>query len=183
MTAIMTVTPTLVPLIEDNAVILGGAADINRFPPVREYIDTFQFSATFTPDAADTEAGITAYSVINVSYTPALTGISTSFLNNAINISGNIQNVFANKQYQFKMNDGSIQVLSPYTSESFYGIIKYQADSARYVEVTYTITLAPNDGTNNVNVIPSITFIAKQTVNNDWEANRLLLKQLVLRGH
>ena len=182
MTAIMTVTPTLVPSIEDNAVILGGAADINRFPPVREYIDTFQFSAAFTPPPAD-EEGIMAYTVTNISYTPTLDGIFTSFSNNTINISGNIQNVFPNKQYQFKMNDGSIQVLSPYTSESFYGIIKYQADSSRYVEVTYTITLSPDDGTNNVNVIPSITFIAKQTVNNDWEANRLLLKQLVLRGH
>ena len=88
-------------------------------------------------------------------------------------------NVFNSKYYQFKMPDGSIKILQPNTTEDFYGIIKYQPDFLRYVEVTYTVTLLPT-----VLGIPDIpeTVIVKQTVNNDWESNRLLLKQLVAQG-
>jgi hypothetical protein len=179
MAIVMTVTPIVVPTIDDNAVIMNGAAEENRFPPVREYLDTFQFSAAFADDSSND----IAYTVIGISYTPSLTGITTSFSNNSINISGNIQNVFTNKQFQFRMNDGSIQQLSANTSESFYGVIKYQADNRRYVEVTYTIILSTDGTSNNENPASAVTFIAKQTVNNDWESDRLLLKQLVSRGH
>lgn len=174
MSVIMTVTPTSVPEIEDNAVIIGGADPANRFPPVREYIDTFAFSAEFTSDVLET-----TYVVTDVTFSPSLTGITTSFSGNTINISGSVTNVFPDKHYEFRMNDGSVQILPPDTTQPFYGITKYQADFLRYVEVVYTITLSPV-----ILAVPDlpITFTATQTVNNDWESNRLLLKQLVLQG-
>lgn len=174
MTIIMTITPTSVPSIDDNAVIMGGADALNRFPPVREYIDTFAFSAAFT----SSDVG-TSYTVTDISFSPSLSGISASFSGNSINISGKVTNVFTNKRYDFRMNDGTTKSLPPDTIEPFYGVIKYQADSSRYVEVVYSITLSAV-----ILEVPDlpVTFIAKQTVNNDWESNRMLLKQLVSQG-
>ena len=168
----MTVTATSVPDIGDNAVIMDGAESLNRFPPVREYIDTFAFSASFMSGSIGT-----TYTVADVSFSPTLDGISATFSGNTINISGNIANVFTNKHYEFRMNDGSVQTLPPNTTQPFYGVTKYQADFLRYVEVVYTISLTSSDELD----LP-VSFIAKQTVNNDWESNRLLLKQLVLQG-
>ena len=172
MPAIMTVTPTSVPEIEDNAVIMDGADVLNRFPPVREYIDTFSFSAEFTSDVIGT-----SYTVADVTFSPELSGITVTFSGSTINISGNATNVFNDKHYEFRMNDGSVQILPPNTTQPFYGVTKYQADFLRYVEVVYIIGLTSSEELD----LP-VTFTAKQTVNNDWESNRLLLKQLVLQG-
>jgi hypothetical protein len=174
MTVIVTSTPASISGEEDSVVVYEGASPLDRLPPVREYIDTFSISAAFTSSVADT-----LYVVTGVSASPAIDGISTSFSGNTINIVGTVMNVFNSKYYQFKMPDGSIKILQPNTTEDFYGIIKYQPDFLRYVEVTYTVTLLPT-----VLGIPDIpeTVIVKQTVNNDWESNRLLLKQLVAQG-
>ena len=175
MTAIITSTPVSISGEEDSAVFYAGASPLNRLPPVREYIDTFSISTAFTSNVANT-----VYIVTGVTTSPVIDGVSTSFSGNSINISGTAMNVFNSKYYEFKMPDGSIKILQPSTTEDFYGIIKYQPDFLRYIEVTYTVTLLPM-----VLGIPGSpeVFIAKQTVNNDWESNRLLLKQLVAQGN
>ena len=174
MTVIVTSTPASISGEEDSVVVYEGASPLNRLPPVREYIDTFNISTAFTSDVANT-----VYIVTGVSVSPVIDGISSSFSANTINIVGTVTNVFNSKYYQFKMPDGSIKILPPNTTENFYGIIKYQPDFLRYVEVTYTVTLLPS-----ILGIPDIpeTVIVKQTVNNDWESNRLFLKQLVAQG-
>jgi hypothetical protein len=174
MAIIMSVNSITVPNIDDSAISFGGVSPLNRFPPVREYIDTFEFSASFE---ADEEEPIgTTYTVTSISLSPIINGITSTFSENLINISGAVSNVFSNKYYQFKMNDGSIQTLSPYSASDFYGVIKYQPDFSRYAEITYTIQLSTGVGS------PTIPFIAKQTVNNDWNTDRLILKNLVLQG-
>lgn len=167
----MTITPTNVPDIGDSAIAFGGADPLTRFPPVREYIDTFQFSATFI------ESDAVPLTISSVDISPIIDGITTGFSGNTINISGTASNVFTNKYYQFKMADESIKILPPNTTENFYGIIKYQPDFTRYVEITYTITFTTVDPLAQID-----PYIAMQTVNNDWESNRLLLKQLVAQG-
>ena len=167
-------TPASISGEDDNIVVYEGASLLNRLPPVREYIDTFNISTAFTSDVANT-----VYIVTGVSFSPALQGISASFSGNTINIVGIVTNVFNSKYYQFKMQDGSVQILAPNTTENFYGIIKYQPDFLRYAEIIYTVTLLPM--VLGVPETPEV-FIAKQTVNNNWESNRLLLKQLVTQG-
>lgn len=174
MTTLITNTPASISGEDDSIVVYEGASPLNRLPPVREYIDTFSISTAFTSDVANT-----VYIVTGVSFSPALQGISASFSGNTINIVGTVTNVFNSKYYQFKMQDGSIQILAPNTTQNSYGVVKYQPDFLRYVEITYNVTLLPT--VLGVPGIPEI-FVVKQTVNNDWESNRLLLKQLVAQG-
>jgi hypothetical protein len=175
MTATITNTPASISGEEDSAVFYDGASPLDRLPPVREYIDTFSISTAFTSSVANT-----VYTVVGVSFSPSLEGITVSFSGNAINIVGTVVNVFNSKYYQFKMPDGSIEILQPNTTENFYGVIKYQPDFLRYTEIAYTVTLLPI--VLGIPDIPEI-MIVKQTVNNDWESNRLLLKQLVAQGN
>jgi len=183
MTILMTITPTSVPDIADNAVEFGGADALSRFPPVREYIDTFEFSATFSGVIDEVTLTAPELTITNVEISPTITGIVSTFSGNTINISGIASNVFLNKYYQFKMNDESIKILPPNTVEDFYGVIKYQPDYVRYVEITYFITFSVMSTDPLAPGLSTSTYVAMQTVNNDWEANRLILKQLVAQGH
>lgn len=171
---ISVLTNIVTPSLTDNSVFYGGNLSDTRFPTIREYIN-FSFNVEILNSVLDAIitnppilTAVIVDSVILNSYNPSIT--ITRLSNSKFTISGLVTNVFTDRFYKFRMLDDTIQTIDPNKNQNAYGVVQYQADLRRYIDLTYTF---------NVNTQQLVRY---QTVNNNWETQRLIFKQKVLEG-
>lgn len=162
-----------IPTVEDSAVIFDSKPDSFRFYPVRDTIDSFNFTGRLVH--SDPSAIV---NIIKSTTDPKIGSIKTSFSGDQITVSGNVVGSFADSFYEFAMPNGTLQKLDPGNPGVFYSIVHYSADMHRYIEITYNLVVEIT--LNSVTLTYNIQL--HQTVNNDWDAGRATLKQLSLEG-
>jgi hypothetical protein len=176
-------------------VIDGESGDAEaRFPSVFEIIDeNWEVSITFFEEDYDpitlegTKSLTAPTKVLSWNLDPASDSIQTVIDNTQtqakITFKGTWTDRFDRRQFDFRMTDGSIRLDGNVTQigDNYYGPINFIPDSRVWLESTYTakIESTPNDPLTGSPLTKTITtFERKQTVLNNWDANRRKLVEL-----
>ena len=176
-------------------VIDGESGDAEaRFLSVFEIVDenwevtvTF-FEEDYDPITLEGTKSLTAPTkVLSWNLDPASDSIQT-IVNNTntqakITFKGTWTDRFDRRQFDFRMTDGSILLDGNVTQigDNYYGPINFIPDRRVWLESTYTVIIesTPNDPlTGSPLAKTTTTFERKQTVLNNWDANRRKLLEL-----
>ena len=176
-------------------IIDGESGDAEaRFLSVFEIVDenwevtvTF-FEEDYDPITLEGTKSLTAPTkVLSWNLDPASDSIQT-IVNNTntqakITFKGTWTDRFDRRQFDFRMTDGSILLDGNVTQigDNYYGPINFIPDRRVWLESTYTVIIesTPNDPlTGSPLAKTTTTFERKQTVLNNWDANRRKLLEL-----
>jgi hypothetical protein len=171
----------------------GGEAEA-RFPSVFEIIDeNWEVSVTFFEEEYDpitlegTKSLTIPTKVLSWNLTPVSDSIQTIVDNTntqaKITFKGTWTDRFDQRRFDFRMTDGSIRIDGNVgqIGDNYYGPINFIADRRVWLESTYTVNVesVPNDPETGSPLQETITtFERKQTVLNNWDANRRKLVEL-----
>lgn len=171
---------------------LGGGTADERFLSVFEIIDeNWQVTVTFFEEELDglgasTKSLTAPTKVLSWAINPPSDSI-TAVVNNTqtqatITFKGTWTDRFKDRRFDFRMTDGSILIDGNVSAigDNYYGPINFIPDRRVWLESTFTV---------NVESQPTIlgvptgskattTFSRKQTVLNNWDANRRKLLEL-----
>ena len=171
-----------------------GETAEERFLSVFEIVDenwevtvTF-FEEDYDPITLEGTKSLTAPTkVLSWNLDPASDSIQT-IVNNTntqakITFKGTWTDRFDRRQFDFRMTDGSILLDGNVTQigDNYYGPINFIPDRRVWLESTYTVIIesTPNDPlTGSPLAKTTTTFERKQTVLNNWDANRRKLLEL-----
>ena len=117
------------------------------------------------------EGNVTAPATsVTALYDFASKGINVTYLGNVVRLSGTYSSTFDGEYYQFVLDDGSLEVLPPDTTEEFKALVRYEMPNPVTQNNQYTFSVTGPGETGNVtlqaNVGQWIVWRYQTAVNN-----------------
>lgn len=172
----------------------GGTESEARFPSVFEIIDeNWEVTVTFfeeEPSVLDPLSMVKSLTietkVLSWAIDPPSDSIAVIVDNTnkqgKITFKGTWTKRFENRRFDFRMNDGSIRIDGNLSQikDDYYGPINFIPDRRVWLESTYKVKVESNpvDELGTPQGVAVTEFERKQTVLNNWDANRRKLLEL-----